>query len=94
MKESDVDADIKHETLRPTISEFANFANFVKNLERKGITFALVSNLFFYLLINRVQFDIANDGKSIIIMRYHVQYIFRYFFVFSMKPDETSFERF
>lgn len=50
MKESDVDADIKHETLRPTISEFANFANFVKNLERKGITFALVSNLFFLFI--------------------------------------------
>lgn len=41
-KESEVDSDVHQDIFRPTSQEFANFAHFVKNLEKRGQSFALV----------------------------------------------------
>lgn len=44
MKESEIKSTVDHDVLRPSIEEFANFGFFIKTLEKKNISFALVRN--------------------------------------------------
>lgn len=43
MKESEVQSSFEQDVLQPIECDFANFAKYIKTLEAKGVSFALVS---------------------------------------------------
>lgn len=53
--ESDIDSTVSWEPIRPNMDEFENFSEFIMDLERKGISFALVcgSTMFLWSYIQK-----------------------------------------